>query len=293
MANLTCTICGATMRQKREPDMTVEQCDNCGAVFLDRGELNAAATALAGNIEYCSVGDVEHDDRFPNRTCPKCRDTTMNKAELLGHTGIVFDHCPKCGGFLLDKGELPAMNAELAKLSGREVPEEYRGEKDGYFVRLDRVGDVAATFWGAGLATVPRDVFYARLTVYFQRPLNAGLRVYSEKWTDRLAKAFGIGHKHDIKTGNEDLDKAAIVQADSPDAARGLVTQQPIARALTDIMSDRPKLFGNEVKVEVLDDGVVCTGGPFSERLSYDVEQDSDGIVARMVSFARAIDERR
>lgn len=292
MADLTCPVCGSSMQQKREPDMTLEQCANCGAVFLDPGELNAAATALAGNIEYCSVGDVEHDDRFPNRTCPKCGDTVMNKAELLGHTGIVFDHCPKCGGFLLDKGELPAMNAELAKLSGRDVPDEFRGEKDGYFVRFDRIGDVAATFWGAGLATIPQEVFYSRLTVYFQRPLEMGLRVYSEKWTDRLAKVLGIGHKHDIETGNEALDHAAIIQADAPDAARELLARPPIAQALSAIMSDRPTLFSNEVKVEVLDDGVVCTGGPFSERLSYDVEQDSDGIVSRMISLARAFDER-
>ncbi len=291
MAELKCPVCGAPMRQRHEPDMTMEQCTQCGAVFLDSGELNAAATALAGNIEYCSVGDVEHDDRFPNRTCPRCGEP-MNKAELLGHTGIVFDHCPACGGFLLDKGELPAMNAELAKLSKREVPEEFRGEKDGYFVRLDRIGDVAATFWGAGLATIPRDVFYARLTVYFQRPLEMGLRVYSEKWTDRLAKALGIGHKHDIETGNDALDRIAIVQADVPDAARELLSQEKIGHALTDILSDRPRLFSNEVRVEVLDDGVVCTGGPFSQRLAYDVGTDSDGIVGRMIALARVFDDR-
>ncbi|MDX1708923.1 MAG: zf-TFIIB domain-containing protein [Desulfobacterales bacterium] len=58
-----------------------------------------------------------HKDNFPKCSCPKCQSQKMKKINLLRLSDIIFDFCPKCEGFFLDKGELDAMNAELEKWS--------------------------------------------------------------------------------------------------------------------------------------------------------------------------------
>lgn len=292
MAEMTCPVCGGSMSETKEPDVTIDVCGGCGATFVNKGELNSLATGMAGNIEYLSVDDVQHDDRFPNRTCPHCGDTEMRKAELLGHTGIVFDFCPTCEGFLLDKNELPRMNEVLSTLTGRDVPDEYRGEVDGYTVRMDRVGEVVASFYPDAVTVRPQQAFHVRFSVYFKRPLGGGIRIHSEKWTERLAKLFGIGHKEDIETGNQHLDKLVIVQADDASAARDLLKHGSVAGALISFVESRPRLFSFPLQMEILDEGIVCSGGPYPERLSYDISSDDEGVVGQMVALAKAFDNR-
>jgi len=117
MADMNCPSCSGKMKSVIEPDVTTDVCQNCGGIFLDKGELNAFATAFAGDIEYCSIDHDTHIDRFPTRTCPKCSDQKMIKVNLLAFSSLIFDFCPSCEGFFLDKGEIDVMNVDMHDLT--------------------------------------------------------------------------------------------------------------------------------------------------------------------------------
>ena len=98
---ISCPNCGCAMQQKEYPDVTTDVCSSCGGVFLDKGELNAIAVGMGGDIEYCSIDAGRHADRFETRICPKCPGEKMQKINLLRLSDLIFDYCPACGGFWL------------------------------------------------------------------------------------------------------------------------------------------------------------------------------------------------
>ena len=152
--DLTCPGCKSPMATVKDTDIWVDRCTRCGSVFLDKDELNVLATGMSGNIEYCSIDDKKHEDKFAARSCPVCPDQPMRKIDLLVYADTIFDYCPNCEGFYLDKGELEAMNCELEELNHDRLPEEYRGYRGAYLVRLDRFNDVVLGAVGlAGAAT--------------------------------------------------------------------------------------------------------------------------------------------
>ncbi|MFH1845085.1 MAG: zf-TFIIB domain-containing protein, partial [bacterium] len=90
MTQIQCPNCGEAMTTVQDHDITTDTCASCGGVFLDKAELNALATGMAGDIEYCSVDDTIHADKFAERSCPRCDDQEMHKVCLLCYTDIVF-----------------------------------------------------------------------------------------------------------------------------------------------------------------------------------------------------------
>ena len=290
MSDRICPVCEIPMKSRSDADITMQVCPQCARVYLEKGELNTMATGVAGDIEHLTADDIDNDDRFPNRDCPNCRDVTMRKMELVGYSGVVFDYCESCHGFFLDRGELHTMNKELTRLAGRKLGEEFRGEIDGYLVRKDRTNNVSTNVYGPFV--MPGSTFNVRLSAYFHRPLDAGLRITSEGLLDKVAKMLHIRTKQDIEVGNERLDGKVIVQADSPDAARAALSQKPVADAIADYAENRPKLFTYATKFEILDDCISCIGGPYVERLNYDVDKDPEGVVKALIEVAKAVDGR-
>ena len=57
MKSINCPGCQSPMEKVKHPDMTVDKCTKCGGTFFDKGELNAMATGMAGDIEMCSVDE--------------------------------------------------------------------------------------------------------------------------------------------------------------------------------------------------------------------------------------------
>ena len=54
------------MQQVREPDFTIDVCPSYGGRFLAKAELNALATGLSGDIEFCSVGCTTSETKRTN-----------------------------------------------------------------------------------------------------------------------------------------------------------------------------------------------------------------------------------
>jgi len=292
MPERKCPVCEIKMESKKYPDITIDECPRCGGICLDKNELNALATGIAGDIEHMTADDIDNNDEYPNRKCPNCTDTTMRKMELLGYSGTVFDYCEECDCFFLDKDELPKMNSELTRLSQRKLPEEFRGEINGYLIRKDRSHVAISRGSGPIPADVSQPAFYVRISAYFKRPLDVGLRITSEGMMDKVTKMLKINQKHDITVGNDRLDKKAIIQADAPESAKALLQQETVANAVIHYIDHKPRIFTYATKFEILDDSISCIGGPYSERLNYNPEEDPENVVENLIAVAKAIDSR-
>jgi len=277
------------MREVKEPDITFYRCKECDGVFLDKGELNILATGMAGNIELCSIDDENHKDKFGIRYCPKCTGQKMKKVNLLVYSEIVFDFCPKCEGFYLDKGEINKMNIELEELNKDKHPQEYRGYIDNHLVRLDKIKDVA--IGGMGAITYPQNIFFLRLSVYFEKPFNIGLRVHSEKRMDKISKLIGLFKQQDIQTEDKALDSAFIIQGKDEQKVKALLSSEELKKELLTFVSNKPKMLTAEGKLEITDKRIVLTEGPYDGPGSYDAEKDPSGVVKRALKLALLFEE--
>ncbi len=290
MGAYKCPNCSNEMEAVQEPDISMEVCDNCGGTFLDKGELNNLATGLAGDIEFCSIDDEGHEDLFSKRECPKCNNQVMNKINLLRYSDIIFDHCPECDGFFLDKDEISGMNEELANLSKNQRGEEFRGKIEDHLVRLDKLTEVHMISKSGGLA-VQADMFNClRISVFYNKPLGYGIRVYYEKMSDKFFKAIGLFKKQDVETGNKDLDKYLIIQGNNIEKTKEILLNKDVQKCLMEFIKTKPKIVQRPVSLEILDDRIVCKDGPCADNCSYNVEADPEGIISGMLELVKAIE---
>jgi len=308
---MNCPNCGARMRTDSEPDIKIEKCDACGGIFLERGELDALVTGLAGDVEFCAFDDELPPGAFKARTCPRCADAKMRKIEFLRYSGVLLDHCVECGGFFLDGGELERVNEALKGISGRERGEELRERRDGRLVTVEiaggmvpldaeRGGGAAGTVIGYARAAAesaqavtgfaaPSGLATVKVSAYFKAPLGVGLRVHAEGWTVKLAKALGLYRHADIEIGNADFDKRFVVEADDPEGARKALT--PEARTLlVEFARAKHKLVLERGTLQVLDDRLFYVEGPYAGALKTDVVAAAEEILAPMLAIAKALE---
>ena len=187
------------MKQDVAGDITTEVCPKCGGVFLDKGELNILATGIKGDIELCSIDNDFHEDRFQQRSCPKCEAQQMTKVNLLRLSDLIFDYCWKCEGFFLDMGEIQAMNRELKSLTPNKSAEEYRATHSNHLVRIDQTTDVVDAQIRRNLKTGLRRL-HPSFCVLQQRDATQYPR--QEVWPMRLAKGLGGGRTSRQKMNN-------------------------------------------------------------------------------------------
>jgi len=286
MGSYICPQCKREMERINEPDITIDKCPSCGGVFLERGELNALATGMAGDIEFCSIDDEFHPDKFPLRSCPKCVDQKMKKINLLAFSDLIFDYCDKCGSFFLDKGELQQMNEELKKLSLRGAVQEYRGYRGDHLVRVDIKNDVVIAGLGlAGMVTRPVNSSFICITVYFNHPLPVNLKVFQDKWYIQLAKAFHLLKIQDIPTGNEEFDRLFRVQGDSEEEVRRLLTPD-FCKALVEFTSRRPKIYSKPGVFELTRNLISYTEGPYKPDMIVEPVKMSEPIIIDLLNLA-------
>lgn len=293
MEELKCPNCSTVMKKERDPDITTDVCPGCGGIFLEKGELNALATGMAGDIEYCSVDREEHADRFATRSCPKCTNQKMEKVNLLRFSDLIFDYCHECEGFFLDKGEIESMNLELKKLSPGGTSGEYRSHKDDHLVRVNQVSDITMggpmSAMTGGAMQRPVGVMYIQAEVYFKTPLNMDLRIHAEKWTAKLAKILGISGSDDIAVGNDKFDGKFIVHGSDKTKIIGMLSPE-VQNLMLQFVSKRPKILSESGSLEVLDDKVVYTEGPYTGEIKVDLGPASAGIIDDLLRIAILIE---
>ena len=111
--------------QVYEADIEIDQCPNCGGMWLDHQELEriqgtrqhdyseevSQMPDLVGNAYAMALARSE-----PSLSCPKCK-RLMDRQEHGDCSQILFDICPTCRGVWLDKGELRALEVFFEKTS--------------------------------------------------------------------------------------------------------------------------------------------------------------------------------
>lgn len=292
---MKCPHCNSPMNTVVEPDITTDVCAACGGIFLDKNELNVLATGAAGDIEYGALNKKAVGDRFPARTCPRCSGKEMKKVYLLFESDLIFDFCPGCEGFFLDKGEVEEMNAELIKAAAHQTAEEYRGYIDKRLVCLERVDyldNIARISPGAlGNFSSPCSVSYLRVSVYFDHPLNLGVKLESGQWTHRLKKSLRLFKTREIQTGNPAMDSEFFIRGDREEKIKRLFSQDDLCRHLLDFAQKKPSLVSKPGRLEILDPVINFSEGPYAGMEQYDVEEDPRRIVNALCELTGLVEK--
>ena len=275
------------MVKMRDPDIIVDECPACRGVFLDRGELDVVATGLAGGIEHSPVEHPFHLDRFPQRECPKCSDQKMVKVNLLKLPDLIFDHCPHCRGFYLDRGEYEAMNEALRKQAPNGVAQEFRGHQCDRLVRVDRVDHTE-------IEPIVEDgpilmSCHLRVSVYFHHPLAADVRILQNKMTTLFARVFGLISGKHVLTGDQAFDK--IFRVYSSDKERVLdLLPQPFIEGLIAFAEGNPGVLGNPGELSLCRTSISYSEGPYSPEEMVEIVEKSQPIVEKLLNLADLVD---
>ena len=129
--------------------------------------------------------------------------------------------------------------------------------------------------------------------MYFKRSLGLGLRLYSEKWTDRFVKLIGLFNKPDIQIGNEKFDSLFINQGTSERAIRSLLSISEMQKQLVEFKEKKFKIHTKSGTMEIVDDRIIYTEGPYTGDINYDVKEDKIGVVKAMLNLAQAFEAYR
>jgi len=279
------------MKQEVAGDITTEVCPKCGGVFLDKGELNILATGIKGDIELCSIDNDFHEDRFQQRSCPKCESQQMTKVNLLRLSDLIFDYCWKCEGFFLDMGEIQEMNRELKSLTPNKRAEEYRATHSKHLVRIDQTTDVVNATNVGGIVGISKLAFagYIRVSVFFSKEMPPSIRVFQEVWPMRLAKSLGLFWGQDIKTEDEQFDAIFRVQGqDAKAIARHL--DDEARKLLLEFATGRRSIYSLTGSLEITSSGVVYVEGPYTPHGMDDIVERSMPLINELVEIAGKIE---
>jgi uncharacterized protein len=118
---MKCPACTHELMEFVIGGVTVDACEGgCAGIWFDGFELQRVDDQheVAGD----KVLHLQRDPRLvldPNlkRECPRCANIKL-KRQLFNRTSTVeVDHCPNCGGYWLDAGELEKIRAQKATAS--------------------------------------------------------------------------------------------------------------------------------------------------------------------------------
>lgn len=134
---MKCLSCDGDLAATHSGGIRVEQCADCGGLWLDQGELDRIVETERADARWMDLDlwrDTEAVQGQPSaRACPYGHGPLATLT--YGESGIEVDVCPTCGGVWLDTGELEKILAYLSKratslsLPGY-IAESLRGARD-------------------------------------------------------------------------------------------------------------------------------------------------------------------
>jgi len=116
---MKCPACSNALTEIRVEGIAVDVCEGgCGGVWFDAFELQRLEK-LAGNTGGV-IGTVTRNpdirvDASRKRDCPRCPDIKLARHFFSARRRVEVDHCPNCGGYWLDAGELENIRREQAE----------------------------------------------------------------------------------------------------------------------------------------------------------------------------------
>lgn len=145
---MICPACNHTLAPHRLGSVTVDVCrGGCGGAWFDAFELQRvaamehAAEELA-EIPHALTPRAASDQR---RDCPRCTGVKLIRHFATGLRRVEVDHCPSCGGYWLDYGELDKIldekEQEAAVRAAKRTTISMTMIREIYRMKLERSGD--------------------------------------------------------------------------------------------------------------------------------------------------------
>lgn len=113
---MKCPACFNELTQIQVGTLVVDACKGgCGGIWFDAFELQKV------DEEHEVTGEpllnLPRDERVKvdksrKRACPRCLDMKLHRHFFSSRRQVEVDHCPNCGGYWLDHGELALIRAE-------------------------------------------------------------------------------------------------------------------------------------------------------------------------------------
>ena len=109
-----CPACGETLVTFELEGIEIDQCQKCGGVWLDAGEIDEILERAGRSVqELRDAVKAAGESTRGKRNCVRCRAAL----KAVTFRGADLDRCPYGHGIWFDKGELP----EIAKSGSGEV----------------------------------------------------------------------------------------------------------------------------------------------------------------------------
>jgi len=115
---MNCPACFNALTETQVGSVKLDVCDGgCGGVWFDAFELQRVEQEQRGSGD--ALINVARDpatqvDPLLKRGCPRCDDVKLRRHFFSAKKHVEVDHCPNCGGYWLDPGELEKIQAEKA-----------------------------------------------------------------------------------------------------------------------------------------------------------------------------------
>jgi uncharacterized protein len=104
---MICPRCSSELQVMTLDGVPVHECRQCRGVWFERGELNQVADETTPDLAWIDF-ELWKDQELFNvaESALRCPADGQGMAAIhYGDTGVVVDHCVKCGGVWLDAGE--------------------------------------------------------------------------------------------------------------------------------------------------------------------------------------------
>ena len=93
----------------------------------------------------------------------------------------------------------------------------------------------------------------------------------------------------EFEVGESDFDDAFLVQGESKGKVLTLLNAE-LRQKRQDFHKRSFQIFGKPNNIEMHDDRIVFTEGPFFGDSRYDAQKDEKGVIAAMIELAQAVD---
>lgn len=109
---MKCIKCDGMLHLVRVGEVEVDQCDGCGGIWFDSGELRKILDQKDVEALRAMKARATRDSDTKRASCPRCRGEGKLVQVASLTSDIHIDTCAVCGGEWLDGGELAIVRNE-------------------------------------------------------------------------------------------------------------------------------------------------------------------------------------
>jgi Zn-finger nucleic acid-binding protein len=136
---LRCPRDHSVMRETRKNDATIDECDKCGGLFFDAGEMFGAC-GMKADPSYWDRAETGGVMKQSPLHCSRCDGHMLAQDVKAKDTHVEIDRCAHCGGIWLDKGEIEKI-IEISEHMRPIVEAERDADRAKMKKELDELGD--------------------------------------------------------------------------------------------------------------------------------------------------------